>query len=75
VFLELEGLIDIEKEIEKLNKEIEGLHKDVKAKETRLGNKEFIKKAPLEIVEKEKELLAAGKEKLTHLNKIIHELK
>ena len=75
VFLELEGLIDIEQEIEKLTKEIEGLKKDLKAKEARLGNKEFIKKAPFEIVEKEKELLTAGKEKLTHLNKIIYELK
>ncbi|MEK6563802.1 MAG: valine--tRNA ligase [Candidatus Omnitrophota bacterium] len=75
VFLELEGLVDIEKEIEKLNKEIEGLSRDLKAKEARLANKEFIKKAPPEIVEKEKELLTAGKEKLTNLNKIIHELK
>ena len=75
VFLELEGLIDIEKEIEKLNKEIEGLEKDLKSKEARLGNKEFIKKAPLEIVEKEKELLVVGKEKLASLSKIIHELK
>ena len=29
----LEGLIDIEQEIEKLTKEIEGLKKDLKAKE------------------------------------------
>ncbi len=75
VFLELEGLIDFEKEIEKLNKEIEGLKNDLKSKEARLDNKEFIKKAPLEIVEKEKELLAVGKEKLASLSKIIHELK
>ena len=50
--MELEGLVDIEKEIEKLNKEIEGLSRDLKAKEARLANKEFIKKAPPEIVEK-----------------------
>lgn len=75
LFLEVEGLLDIESEINKLNKEIGILIRDIKSKESRLKNQEFIKKAPPEVVEKEKELLLSNKEKLTGLRKIIDELK
>ena len=75
VFLELEGLLDIDKEIDKLTKEIEGLNLSLQAKEAHLKNKEFLMKAPLEVVEKEKEALRTGKEKLASLNKTIKELK
>ena len=75
VFLELEGLLDIDKEIERLSKEIDTLALSLKSKDARLKNKEFLQKAPEEIVEKEKEILAEGKEKLTSLKRVIDELK
>lgn len=75
LFLEVEGLLDIESEINKLNKEIGILSQDVKSKESRLKNQEFIKKAPAEVVDKEKESLLSNKEKLIGLRKIINELK
>lgn len=75
VFLELEGIIDLDKEIKRLKKEIEGLRASLKSKESRLKNTDFLHKAPIEIVEKEKEALAAGKDKLASLSKIINELK
>lgn len=75
VFLELQKLIDINKEIGRLTKEFEMLAASLKSKESRLKNSEFLKKAPPEVVEKEKELLVSNKEKLTSLRRIIDELK
>ena len=75
VFLELEGLLDIDKEIERLTKEADALTGSLKSKESRLKNKDFLKKAPEEIVDKEKESLAQGQEKLASLQRVISELK
>ncbi|TAN62845.1 valine--tRNA ligase [bacterium] len=75
IFLEVEGLLDIESEIGRLSKEASALTQDIKSKESRLKNQAFLKKAPIEIVEKEKELLLSNKEKLTSLRKTIDELK
>ena len=65
IHLELEGLLDIDKEVERITKEISSLSASLKAKESRLKNKDFIGKAPAEIVEKEKEALAGGKGKIS----------
>ena len=54
VYIPLEGIIDIEVEKKRLDKEvnrIEGLLKGVVKK---LSNKNFVEKAPAEIIEKEK---------------------
>ena len=75
VLLELEGVIDIEKEIEKLAKEIGELTADLKSKEARLKNKEFLKKAPQEVIQREKELVTVNKEKLAASSRILDELK
>jgi valyl-tRNA synthetase len=75
VLLELEGVIDIEKEIEKLAKEIGAITADLKSKEARLKNKEFLKKAPKEVIEREKELVTLNKENLAASNRILDELK
>ncbi|MGL4388360.1 MAG: valine--tRNA ligase [Brevinema sp.] len=57
VFLNLEGLIDKDKEIERLQKEIERLQKAEKSISGKLNNHEFTKKAPEAVVQKEKEKL------------------
>jgi len=75
VLLELEGVIDIEKEIEKLAREIGAITADLKSKESRLKNKEFLQKAPQEVIEREKELVTVNKEKLAASSKILDELK
>ncbi len=55
VYLLLEGLIDPEVEIGRLEKEIEKTRKLVKGTEKRLNNSGFVDKAPKAVVDKEKE--------------------
>jgi len=71
IFINLEGLIDVEKEIKRLEKEKEKIEKKLVQIEKKLKNKEFLEKAPREIVEKEKNSYNELKERL---NKIIHYL-
>lgn len=61
------GAVDSEKEKVRLNKEIANLEKIIKALSGKLANKEFIDKAPKEIVKKEKEKLASWQAELKSL--------
>ncbi|MFC1557088.1 valine--tRNA ligase [candidate division KSB1 bacterium] len=54
IFIPLAGLIDIEQERKRLDKEITQLEKLIRSSNKKLANKEFIKKAPPEIVEQER---------------------
>src|SRR5699024_3281705 len=54
IFLPLEGLIDFEKEIARLEKELEKWNKEVALVEKKLSNKGFVEKAPAQVVEAEK---------------------
>ncbi len=58
VFVPLEGLVDIEREKERLKKEIQSVRNDIKKIKVKLSKKEFLKKAPKAVIEKEKEKLA-----------------
>ncbi|MDP1853155.1 MAG: valine--tRNA ligase [Candidatus Omnitrophota bacterium] len=53
-YIPLEKLIDLTKEKERLSKQIQSFEAQFKALRERLKNKEFLKKAPNEVVEKEK---------------------
>ncbi|PIP19064.1 MAG: valine--tRNA ligase [Candidatus Omnitrophica bacterium CG08_land_8_20_14_0_20_41_16] len=55
----LKGVIDIEKQREKIEDKIHKAQTDIKAKKAMLVNKDFIKRAPEKIVEGEKEKLNA----------------
>ncbi len=50
----MEGIIDIEGEIARMQKEIQKIDKDLLVIEKKLNNKNFTERAPEEIVEKEK---------------------
>ncbi len=64
----LEGVVDIEKELIKLDGKIKKAENDIKAKQATLNNKNFVDRAPVEIVEKEKS-------KLKELEETLHKLK
>ena len=55
IFLPLEGVIDLEKEKERLQKRINEVTGYLNSIEGKLKNKNFVSKAPKEVVEKEKE--------------------
>ncbi|TVP78110.1 MAG: valine--tRNA ligase [Gemmatimonadales bacterium] len=55
VFLPLEGLIDLDRERERLRAEVERLDGQLKGSEKRLANEQFTARAPAEIVERERE--------------------
>lgn len=57
IYLPLEDLIDIDKEIERLKKEEENLKKELERVNKKLANEEFVRKAPAAVVDSEKEKL------------------
>ncbi len=74
VYLLLRGLIDVEKELSRLNKELENYAKEIARIEVKLNNQGFINKAPQEVIIKEKEKMADFKAKQDSLNTRIKSL-
>ena len=54
VFLPLEGMIDIGKEIERLKKEVAGIEKELAGVMGKLSNESFVSRAPESVVERER---------------------
>ncbi len=57
VFIPLEDLIDIDKEISRLNKEKENLEQELKRVRGKLSNEAFVGKAPEKVIQAEKDKL------------------
>ncbi len=55
IFIPLEGVVDIDKEMAKLKKEMAKAEKELNRIKGKLANTNFIEKAPEEVVQKEKE--------------------
>ncbi|MCY9231409.1 class I tRNA ligase family protein, partial [Bacillus inaquosorum] len=55
VILPLEGLINIDEEIARLQKEFDKLTKEVERVQKKLGNEGFMKKAPAHVIDEERE--------------------
>ncbi|WP_099362076.1 valine--tRNA ligase [Fredinandcohnia onubensis] len=53
LFLPLEGLINIDEEIKRLEKELDKLDKEVDRVQKKLSNEGFVKKAPQKVIEEE----------------------
>ena len=75
VYLLLKDLIDVEKETARVAKEQEKTRGEIERLEKKLSNKGFTDKAPEAVVAKEKEKLAAYREKAEALNKRMEDLK
>jgi valyl-tRNA synthetase len=71
----LSGILDLEKEKLKVDVKIRQAEAEIKTKERTLDNKEFVKKAPLEVVEKEKARLKELGDILKRLKAIKDELR
>ena len=72
IFIPLEGLIDVESEIGRLKKQIFETEKTISSLKKKLSNKEFVKKAPEEVIKKNKEKL---KDELNRHEKLSTNLK
>ncbi len=68
VVIMLAGLIDVDKELSRLNAALEKLHKQKEGLEKRLANEAFVANAPVEIVAAQKKELADIIEKQEQLN-------
>ncbi len=55
IFVSLEGVIDFELELGRLNKEINKITKELNGIDKKLNNEDFLEKAPQEVVEKVRE--------------------
>lgn len=69
VYLPLEGLIDLDKEIKRLERSISELRAESAKLEERLSNSDFLEKAPDQVVTAQKKRLAEAQEKVTALEK------
>ena len=67
LLIPLAGLIDKDAELIRLQKKIERAQQDVNVIEAKLGNQNFVARAPAEVVNKEKEKLADSQSALTSL--------
>ena len=75
VFVPLGGLIDAEAEIKRLKKEEKNLEKDYKILSGKLNNENYLKKAPLDVIEKDKHKFEEIVIKLEEVKKSIKRLK
>lgn len=74
IYIPLKGLIDIEKELTRLEKELERLKNLSKGLHGKLANENFLAHAPEEIVEKEKEKEKKIETKIKSIEKQIEKL-
>jgi valyl-tRNA synthetase len=75
LYIPLAELIDIEKEIQRLEKEKEKTVSEIQRVDGKLANEGFLKKAPPKLVDEEKAKKAGFQEMLETLDKRINELK
>jgi valyl-tRNA synthetase len=69
IFVPMEGLVDTDKEIARLNKEYKELQKEIERSDKKLCNKGFIQKAPADVVQKERLKLKDYREMLEKVEK------
>ncbi|MGM0652214.1 MAG: valine--tRNA ligase [Bacillota bacterium] len=75
VYLPLEGVVDLEAEIARLEKELDELLKEIKKTEGKLYNRGFRSKAPKEVIAKEKARREEQENRLVRLKQRLKELK
>lgn len=71
IYLPIKGLLDVEKELQRLNKDLAGLQKEVDRLQGKLSNQGFIAKAPADVVALEQDKLRDYQEKYTSVSERI----
>ena len=71
IYLPLAGMLDIAKELERIDKEIAQAEQERDRLQGKLANQNFIARAKPEVVEKEREKLMALEERLTNLRYVV----
>ena len=74
IYSRFKGVIDIEKERLRINRQIDNLKLQLNDKLKRLKDNQFIRNAPQQVVEAEKERVRNLQERLRELKRISHEL-
>ncbi len=75
IYLPLKGLMDLDKEVARLEKEISQAGKEKQSLEAKLSNSGFTSKAPAQVVAKERERLEGTLARIAALEKRLKELK
>ena len=75
IFVPLEGLIDVDAEISRLNKEFKKTEKDLMFIKKKLANEDFISKAPKVVIEENRVKYDIYKEKYNGIQENINKLK
>jgi len=75
IFVPLEGLIDLDKEKERIQKEITRFEKSLVGIDKKLSNEKFLQNAAPEVVEREKNKQQEWKENIKKLKEILNDLK
>jgi valyl-tRNA synthetase len=74
VFLPVEGLINVEKEIGRIMREIEKVKRDIGTSTNKLSNSNFLDRAPEEVVEKEREKFEELSLKIKKMKDVLQKL-
>jgi valyl-tRNA synthetase len=67
VLIPLEGLVDVEAELQRLNRRLERERSDLQKCRSKLDNRKFVNNAPEEVVQQERDRLAAHQESESQL--------
>ncbi len=74
-FVPLEGIVDVQAELQRQQKQAEKLKKMIAASEAKLSNPNFVQKAPPEVVEKARRTLADLQQQLQNVEQILQQLR
>ncbi len=67
LFVPLAGMIDVDRERERLTRELERLDQQLQAALVRLDNQDFVRRAPVDVVEREREKAASFRDQRERL--------
>jgi valyl-tRNA synthetase len=74
IYVPLAGLIDFAQEKQRLEKDLQKLHQELQQAERKLGNAQFLERAPADIVAKERTAQAERQDKLQRLQAAMERL-